>query len=174
MVNQAILTKDNPVADVLFGIDNTFLSRALGRGTVRRVRVASAVGRTRRTRTRSRTSSDAHRLRRRMPQLRSRRLHRSRTSPCRPPLLELTDPTYAEPSRRRRPGDLVTGAGLPARHHRGVRRDRRLHVGGLLAGPRRQRRPRCGRAGKRPTTASSPERATAPAAGRVVCLVPTG
>lgn len=28
MVNQAILTKDNPVADVLYGIDNTFLSRA--------------------------------------------------------------------------------------------------------------------------------------------------
>ena len=28
-VNQAILTKDNPVADVLFGVDNTFLSRAL-------------------------------------------------------------------------------------------------------------------------------------------------
>jgi thiamine transport system substrate-binding protein len=29
VVNQAILTKDNPLADVLFGIDNTFLSRAL-------------------------------------------------------------------------------------------------------------------------------------------------
>ena len=29
MVSQAILTKDNPLADVLFGIDNTFLSRAL-------------------------------------------------------------------------------------------------------------------------------------------------
>ena len=29
MVNQAILTKDNPVADVLYGIDNTFLSRAV-------------------------------------------------------------------------------------------------------------------------------------------------
>lgn len=29
MVNQAILTKDNPVADVMFGVDNTFLSRAL-------------------------------------------------------------------------------------------------------------------------------------------------
>jgi thiamine transport system substrate-binding protein len=29
MLNQAILTKDNPVADVIFGIDNTFLSRAL-------------------------------------------------------------------------------------------------------------------------------------------------
>jgi len=29
MVSQAILTKDDPVADVMFGIDNTFLSRAL-------------------------------------------------------------------------------------------------------------------------------------------------
>jgi len=28
MVSQAILTRDNPVADVLYGIDNTFLSRA--------------------------------------------------------------------------------------------------------------------------------------------------
>ncbi len=32
MVNQAILTKDNPVADVLFGVDDTFLSRALDAG----------------------------------------------------------------------------------------------------------------------------------------------
>lgn len=32
MVNQAILTKDNPTADVLFGIDNTFLSRAIDVG----------------------------------------------------------------------------------------------------------------------------------------------
>ncbi len=29
MLNQAILTKDNPLADVIFGVDNTFLSRAL-------------------------------------------------------------------------------------------------------------------------------------------------
>ena len=29
MVNQAVLTKDNPVADVMFGVDNTFLSRSL-------------------------------------------------------------------------------------------------------------------------------------------------
>ncbi|MEZ5175910.1 MAG: thiamine ABC transporter substrate-binding protein [Acidimicrobiia bacterium] len=29
MVNQAILTKDNPIADVVFGVDNTLLSRAL-------------------------------------------------------------------------------------------------------------------------------------------------
>lgn len=29
MLNQAILAKDNPVADVIFGVDNSFLSRAL-------------------------------------------------------------------------------------------------------------------------------------------------
>ncbi len=32
MLSQAILTKDNPVADVIFGVDDTFLSRALGEG----------------------------------------------------------------------------------------------------------------------------------------------
>ena len=32
MINQAILTKDNPIADVLYGVDNTFLSRALDAG----------------------------------------------------------------------------------------------------------------------------------------------
>ena len=29
MLSQVILTKDNPIADVVFGIDNTFLQRAL-------------------------------------------------------------------------------------------------------------------------------------------------
>lgn len=32
MVNQAVLTKDNPIADVIYGIDNTFLSRAVEEG----------------------------------------------------------------------------------------------------------------------------------------------
>jgi thiamine transport system substrate-binding protein len=32
MVNQSILSKDNPLADVLFGIDDTFLSRAIDAG----------------------------------------------------------------------------------------------------------------------------------------------
>lgn len=31
-LNQAILSKDNPIADVFFGVDNTFLSRALDAG----------------------------------------------------------------------------------------------------------------------------------------------
>ena len=32
MLSQAILTKDNPIGDVVYGIDNTFLSRALEEG----------------------------------------------------------------------------------------------------------------------------------------------
>ena len=32
MVNQAILSKNNPLADVIFGVDNSFLSRALDAG----------------------------------------------------------------------------------------------------------------------------------------------
>lgn len=32
MVNQSILSKNNPLGDVLFGVDNTFLSRALNAG----------------------------------------------------------------------------------------------------------------------------------------------
>ena len=32
MLSQAILTKDNPIADVIFGVDNTFLSRAIEEG----------------------------------------------------------------------------------------------------------------------------------------------
>lgn len=32
MLNQAILTKDNPIADVIYGVDNTFLSRAIDEG----------------------------------------------------------------------------------------------------------------------------------------------
>ena len=32
MVNQAVLTKDNPIGDVMFGVDNTFLGRALEEG----------------------------------------------------------------------------------------------------------------------------------------------
>ncbi len=36
MVNQAVLTMDNPLADVMFGVDNNFLSRALNAGIFER------------------------------------------------------------------------------------------------------------------------------------------
>ncbi len=42
MVGQAILTKDSPVADVMYGIDNTFLSRALSGGIFLPYRAADA------------------------------------------------------------------------------------------------------------------------------------
>ena len=32
IVNQSILSKNNPLGDILFGVDNTFLSRALNAG----------------------------------------------------------------------------------------------------------------------------------------------
>ena len=35
LVNQAVLSKDNPLADVLFGVDDTFLSRAIDEGILR-------------------------------------------------------------------------------------------------------------------------------------------
>ena len=44
VVNQAILTKDNPLGDVLFGIDNTFLTRALDEGIFERYRSPALAG----------------------------------------------------------------------------------------------------------------------------------
>jgi thiamine transport system substrate-binding protein len=44
MVNQAILSKDHPLGDVLFGVDNTFLSRALGAGIFEPYESAAASG----------------------------------------------------------------------------------------------------------------------------------
>lgn len=38
IVNQAILTKDNPIGDVLYGVDNTFLTRALDEGVFEKYR----------------------------------------------------------------------------------------------------------------------------------------
>lgn len=36
MVNQAVLTKDNPLADAMFGVDDTFLARAVDAGIFRK------------------------------------------------------------------------------------------------------------------------------------------
>ncbi len=41
-LNKAILTKDAPLADVFYGVDNTFLSRALDSGHLRAVCLAAA------------------------------------------------------------------------------------------------------------------------------------
>jgi len=43
-LNRAILTKDNPEADVLFGVDNTFMSRALDEGILEPYRSPALAG----------------------------------------------------------------------------------------------------------------------------------
>jgi thiamine transport system substrate-binding protein len=43
-LNQAILTKSNPLGDVFFGVDNTFLTRALGAGIFEKYTPAAAKG----------------------------------------------------------------------------------------------------------------------------------
>jgi thiamine transport system substrate-binding protein len=40
-LNQVILTKDHPLGDVLFGVDNTFLTRALSSGIYQPVKIAN-------------------------------------------------------------------------------------------------------------------------------------
>ena len=63
-LTRAILTKDNPEADVIFGVDNTFMSRALeaeGSGAVSAERIDQ---RSARVSTRSDTAVDSDRLRR--------------------------------------------------------------------------------------------------------------
>lgn len=44
VVNQAVLTKDNPLGDVLFGVDNTFLTRALDERIFERYRSPAVAG----------------------------------------------------------------------------------------------------------------------------------
>jgi thiamine transport system substrate-binding protein len=44
MVNQAILTRENPLADVLFGVDDTFLQRAIDAGIFESYRSSALTG----------------------------------------------------------------------------------------------------------------------------------
>ena len=73
MVNQAILTKDNPLGDALFGVDNTFLSRALDAGIFVPYVSPAASDRCRRVQARPAEPRHADRLRRRVHRLRQSR-----------------------------------------------------------------------------------------------------
>ena len=65
LTNKLVLTKDDPIGDVAFGVDNTFASPGARRGRLRAVRTRPAGGRRavraarRRRRTRSRRSTTA-------------------------------------------------------------------------------------------------------------------
>ena len=71
MVNQAILSKNHPLGDVLYGVDNTFLSRALEAEIFAAYRSPQLDSVTGRIHSRRYLSGDAGGLRRCLPQLRS-------------------------------------------------------------------------------------------------------
>ena len=69
MVNQAILSKDHPLGDVLFGVDNTFLVARAGRRHLRRRTSRRRWPGARRLPARSAEPGHPGRLRRRLPEL---------------------------------------------------------------------------------------------------------
>ena len=97
MLSKAVLTAGNPEGDVMWGVDNTLLSRAVERRRVRAVRG----GRGRRPRpaeftvARARRRGHTGRLRRRVRQLRHRRPRRGGPRSRRRRSTELAEPEYA-------------------------------------------------------------------------------
>ena len=162
VVNQAILTKDNPQGDVLFGVDNTFLSRALDEDLFVAYESPALDG----VDPSAACSTTEHRVTPidtgdvclnydkagladaglDPPDL-ARRPHR---------------PGVRRHARGREPGNVVAGPGVPARHRRRVRRGR---LAGLLEGPARPTTSRSPTAGRTPTTAGSPAAPAAAATG---------
>ena len=82
-LNQVILTKSNPIGDVFFGVDNTFLSRALDAGVFAKYAPSALVDRARRVPARPVPPPHADRPRRRVHQLRQAVVRRARSSRCR-------------------------------------------------------------------------------------------
>ena len=153
VVNQAILTNGNPQADVLFGIDSTFLTRALDDGPVRAVRGRRAS--TRSTRRCSSTPSTGSRRSTTATCASTTTRRTSRSTTCAVPAEPRRPhrPAYARPARGREPGHLVAGPRVPPGQHRGLRRGR---LGGVVERPARPTACRWSTAGRRPTTSRSP------------------
>ncbi len=129
IVNQAILTRDNPLADVLYGVDNTFLSRALEAGIfapyqlrrrsrpcpTRCARPRAGIGSHRSTSATSVSTTTAPYLATPLPHLPG---WRTSTAPAYRGMLVVENPATSSP-----------GLGLPARDDRPLwRRTVRLHV----------------------------------------------
>ena len=144
-LNQVILTKSNPIGDVFFGVDNTFLSRALGAGVFAKY-VPTALARVpaeyRLDATHHLTpidhgdvciNYDKHWF-----------AHEKLAVPK--TLTDLTKPRLQGLARRREPRHVVTGSCVPARDHRPVR----CHgLARLLVEAPRQRRESRRRLGER-------------------------
>ena len=165
LTNKLVLTKDNPTGDVAFGVDNTFASRALDEGVFAPYAADAARPAPRPTRC---AGDDEHGSRRSTTATSAStsttrgspsRRHRAAGDARRP-----RRPGVPGPVRAPRRGDELARAGLPARHHRGVRR----RLAGLLDAADGQRRQAHRRAGPTPTRSTSP-RAAARATGRSCC-----
>ena len=150
VVNQAILTNGNPQADVLFGIDSTFLSPGPRRGPLRALRGGGPRRGRRGAAPRPRAPRDADRLRRRVPQLRQGLLRGARRARAR--RASTTSPTPPTPtcswSRTRPPRRRAWRSSWPASRPSARTAGRR---GGATCAPTACR---SSTAGRRPTTPS--------------------
>ena len=164
LTNELVLTKDSPLGDVAFGVDNTFASRALDEGVFAPYDFDAPAG----VDDHALPGDDEHAL-----------TAVDNANVC----VNVDDAWFAEggpraargprrPDRPRLPRPVRhagrdhqhAGHGVPARHHRGVRR----RLARLLGGPARPTAPRSPRAGRTPTTSTSP-RVAAAASGRSCC-----
>ena len=137
MVQKAVLTAGNPEGDVMFGVDNTFLSEVVD-GKVFDPYTAAGPRRPPEGADVARAGRRGHadRRRRRLHQRRHGVVRRAPAGPAGRPRRPRR-PGVQGPPRRREPGVVVTGVGVPAGHDREVRRRR---VGRLLEAPAGQRR----------------------------------
>ena len=166
MVSQAILQKDHPVADTLFGVDNTFLTRALDAGifdpyaspALTTVPADLRDGR-------FAAPSDADRYRQRVRRRRSLVLRSQRSSARAENARRSHQARVQEAARRRERGHVVARPRILAGDSRGEGDER---LAGLLA--QRCGRTACGSSttGRRPTTLISP-RAAGTATDRSSC-----
>ena len=136
------LTAGNPEGDVMWGVDNTYLSRVVERRGVRAVRrrpVSTPSTRPMR-RPGAERRGDAGRLRRRLRQLRHRVVRRARASSRRPTSTSLADPAYRDLLVVENPAS--SSPGLAFLHGAVAEFGERRGAGwvGLLVTARRQRR----------------------------------
>ena len=153
LVNKAILTAGRPEGDVLWGVDNTLLSRAVDEDVFAPYESQPArPARARRGRPRARPRGHPGRHRRRLPELRQGLVRGQGAAPA-ADVRGPGRPGLQGPAGRPEPGDVVTRPGVPLATvaHFG---DRRLRASsGPGSGPTTCR---SSRTGTPPTTPSSP------------------
>ena len=142
-LNQVILTKDHPLGDVFFGVDNTFLGRALDSGVFEPYTAKDLA-----TVPAEYQLDPSHQL---TPVdhgdvcINYDKQWFAKKGLAVPTTLDdLTKPAYKGLLVVGRPGDVVSGSRLHARDHRALRRERLARLLGEAAEQRREDRRRLG------------------------------